>query len=244
MTDPRWKSAPVAVINDRWKYRGSGGEQFPVARGDVWSAGPHRLACLDLTRDFSLFKRFWTSTPKLMYSDPPWNDGNVSSFYTKAGQAKGTSHSELLNKLLPIPASLRIPGWMEASVYRTLTTERLIATHGGAVQEVFEITYHRRFPSLLYQITWGPQWSAPPGLAGSDDMDTPSLVIGHAVRMGYLAPGDAVVDPCVGVQGLTALACDQAGLVCFGSELSTYRMSAVLSALAARGCEVECVGQL
>ena len=64
-----------------WTYASSGGEEYPVQDGDLWTAGPHRIACGDLERGDALdLLHNLKALPDIVYTDPPWNAGNAASF--------------------------------------------------------------------------------------------------------------------------------------------------------------------
>jgi len=67
------------------RYEKDGGLNYPVLPGDIWVAGAAILICGDLTRvdAAELCRRF--SRPALVYCDPPWNAGIVTTFRRKAG---------------------------------------------------------------------------------------------------------------------------------------------------------------
>lgn len=233
----------MSQVAERWKYEGAGGTKFPVQKGEVWRAGPHLLACIDLLVDFNRFRQKWAAQPKMLYSDPPWNDSNVSSFYTKAGRTKGTSHAELLKGVCDIAASMRVPAWLEGSSLNVQVVKRAVEATGGRMLHAFNVTYYKKNPSMLFQVSWGPDFAAP-DVEGRDDADTPLICLHHAVSTGLLSRGDTVLDTCTGLSGLTAQAASKCGLNFVGSELSPYRMSGALSCLEALGHEVSLVGFL
>jgi len=71
----------------KWLY-GDSWERFPIKDGEVWQAGKNLVAVKDLTNLDNL-DFFGRDTFDMSYIDPPWNTGNINSFYTKAGLRTG-----------------------------------------------------------------------------------------------------------------------------------------------------------
>lgn len=224
-----------------WTY-GEDGKRFPVHMGELWRAGPHLVACVDLTQELRRVMQRWPVQPKLIYTDPPWNTGMVRGFFTKAGRPKGPDYATVIGEILSCARTLACPAWMEASVHQRVPTEQLIYAFQGKIQDRFDIRYGRS-PADLYQVTWGPEWSAPDDLTGRDDSVTPIICMSHAVAIGALRPGDVVLDTCVGL-GLSAAGALAAGLTLYATELSPYRMSATLSRFWRAGLTPECLGSI
>lgn len=95
-----------------WNY-GDAGDRIPVRVGDVWRAGQHLFACGDLLDGIA--ERLFAHAGRLpdhVYCDPPWTKGNMSSFFTKAGQKTAATFEQFLSKLIeqmqPITGSVFI----------------------------------------------------------------------------------------------------------------------------------------
>ena len=205
-----------------WTY-GEDGKAFEVQPGDTWTVGPHRFrngsmmdaAVDDLADEVSL-----------VYADPPWNQGNLSSFYTKARLAKPTEFKwiDIYRRILELAGSR--PCFVEGGLHEEEAVRALVVQPH---YRRWEITYYRRHSCVLHYC--GPE-PPPPGLndylPGRDDEHTPLLVM-----RAYGANRDLkrlVLDPCGGC-GLTSRSADSAGWRSVSNELHPNRMSVALARL-------------
>jgi len=225
-----------------WHYASTGGLNYPVQPGEVWRADHHMIACGDLERGdgLRLLQRFGRA-PDLIYSDPPWNNGNCAAFRTKAGTPRKVDFNDFLTALLTVTRQARRDVFLEMGVVNTPVLIHLAKLHGGELIEQWPITYYRRHPCSLIQFRWFGRGTWVRGLAGMDDEDTPV-----AVLQACMQAGDVIMDPCTG-RGLTAATVASAGAgdrTFIGLELSPWRMSCTLTRLAALGCKIELEGTL
>ena len=224
--------------NPAWFYESDGGLRYPVRPGDVWKAGPHTIACLDTTTP--MLDKYWSmlpSSPKMLYTDPPWGAALTGGFYTKAGyptkDGARRSFTDVLAGIMRTPARFKLAGWMEMGDKWVDQLAAAITETGGRVIGTQPITYYRKHPHTIVAATWGPDF-VPTNVAGMDDDHTPNATMQAHLDAGLLRPGDAVYDTCIG-RGLTPQTADKLGLVCYGTELSPWRMSVTLRKLADRG---------
>ena len=66
-----------------WNY-GDAWEQFPIEQGEVWGI-PANGSKVSVHNLFDPLPEFMKSAD-MLFVDPPWNQGNVNTFYTKAGR--------------------------------------------------------------------------------------------------------------------------------------------------------------
>jgi hypothetical protein len=195
----------------RWDY-GDEGRRFPVEPRDVWTVGAHWFACGDILD----LDPILDSPVTLVYTDPPWQQGNVNSFRTKAGLPKA-EHSwlDLYRRIVELAGDA--PCWIEGGVRQA---EQVQVVLPGPSTAMFEITYYRKHPCVLHYS--GP---VPPPVdpTGVDDEHTPAHVLAA------YEPG-LVLDLCAG-RGLTARAAYKQGWDSFNVELGPHRVSAALARL-------------
>lgn len=191
-----------------------------------WQGQTHTFVCSDLM-DSDLFDstvRALAVRPTLLYSDPPWNQGNVNSFRTKAQLGKA-DHTiwELYARVLGVATTHKVPAFVEGGNREAARVQDLLP---GTVRQQWGITYYRKHPCTLHYSGSRP---LPPTLARRlaqtpDDDDTPVIV------MEELPPG-LVLDPCAG-RGLTARTAAARGWSSCTNELSPWRMSVAMYRLA------------
>lgn len=211
-----------------WDY-GEEGRRYPVAPNSLWQAGEHLFVVGSVLELGEAAKALAVSAggPTLVYCDPPWNQGNVNSFQTKAGLPHA-EHTWLDLYAAVVALAGETPVWLEGGRRQADQVQQLLP---GPERAIFEITYYRRSPCVLHYS--GP--TAPPcDPRGMDDEDTPDFVLAAY-------PAGLVFDPCAG-RGLTSRAAEAAGWRSVNVELNPNRVSAALSRLAeATGLEPELV---
>jgi hypothetical protein len=215
----------------KWTY-GEEGEAFPVQEGQTWEVGNHLLHCSDLMAS-STFQQLVdrelgrATGPAVLYSDPPWGQGNTNAFRTKAGKDKATyTWQDLYHRICAIARRTRMPIWLEASVIESRDGQKLpsILRGYGERQAYVEIVYYRDKPCGLFYVG---QEDAPPALLqqlrGQDDDHTPGTVLSWYAQGGI----GTVIDPCAG-QGATAREAEKLGWRSLTNELHPNRMSCSL----------------
>jgi len=222
----------------KWTYQSSGGENYPVAPGDTWAVGSHILMCADLEDGAGLALLDLTGDPDVVYVDPPWNAGLARGFRTKAGvdgDAGGRKvdvWGSLHARIFDVCARARLGAWVEGSLVHKAEILAAASKAGARLWKEWEITYYQTSPAYLAHFLWHSAPDAmPPDLAGQDDEDTPRIALQWMMAIGALLPGQLVIDPCTGL-GLTGTTAASLGLRFAGTELSPFRMSGALTALA------------
>jgi hypothetical protein len=196
----------------RWTY-GAEGQKYPVQPGERWRCGPHTFIC------GSVFDPHQpVSAAGVVYSDPPWNQGNLASFRTKAGLSR-PDHTWLDVYARIVALAGGRPCFIEGGEREAGQVQAVVAAglEPGQVCRRWPVTYYGRHPAVLHY--GGPDVELDP--SGLDDDDTPLYVLGRF-------PRGTVADPCAG-RGLTSRAAEQAGWVSVNVELHPARMSAALA---------------
>jgi len=212
-----------------WTY-GEEGLAFPTADGQVWQAGRHTFVCSDLMAS-TLFDEILEKQladgqppgPRIVYCDPPWNQGNINSFRTKAKLEKATHRwDDLYKRIAALGDSRDWPVWAEGSTRENRYGAMIPDALGGSHTGYAEITYYKRNPCGLFYA--GPK-PAPKGLLqrldGQDDENTPGIVM-----KAYGSSG-LVIDPCAG-RGLTSRHAEREGWTAVTNELNPRRLSAAM----------------
>jgi hypothetical protein len=206
------------VTAERWDY-GPEGREHPVEPGDLWRLGRHLFLCSDLMASGAFDALVASEGPHtLLYTDPPWGQGLLNGFRTKAGL--GRADHEWIDLYLAAAALAGgVPTWMESGRRESdrIWNEVLTGEHVAR----YEITYYRRSPAVLHYSGSVPSPCDPTGL---DDEETPGLVM-----RSY--PTGLVVDPMAG-RGTTAQRAEELGWRSLNNELNPHRLSAALARVA------------
>jgi len=224
-----------------WEY-GDAGARWPVRYGDVWRAGPHVLACLDIeTAEAVEFYAGIDGPAVLVYSDPPWSTGNAKAFRTKAGLSHdGVTLPRLWGHILDRALPLLGYGDLVVEIGTACRDEvsLLLRLRGRPVTDMWPTRYYRKHRCWLLRSRLSIPRADVRNPTELDDEQTPAWAIEASTR-----PGDLVCDPCLG-RGLTALAAHQLGRRFVGTELHPRRLAWALDRLARFGCVPERAGAL
>jgi hypothetical protein len=230
-------TAAVAA-GDRWA--GDDGTTYPVELGQTWKVGPHLFVASDFMNSDELDKAIdrVDAPPTLVYSDPPWGQGLVNSFRTKAGLPHAAYRwEELYRRIADLGQSRGLPVFLEGSVILSRDGSKILSTmkhRSKQVNHYWPIEYANHAAAGLYYASDRPY---PPELdavlPGAHDRHTPAMV------MAAYGPTGVVIEPCCGLGG-TPYNAHLSGWGSINSELNVYRMSSALARLAkATGQEPE-----
>lgn len=205
----------------RWDY-GDAGDRIPVRPGDVWVAGPHRVACADLEAGgVAVARRL--GAPTVLVCDPPWNSGNATAFRTKANMPRKVSFPALMQRVLACAGASVAEAWVEMGPSGESAFLTVAQAEGWHLTERFPVTYYKKHPCAMLLLTRTGTASGPmPVLIGRDDMDVIDDIL-----LARTQPGDAILDPCLG-RGLMLRAALRTGRVCYGTELHPRRLAAAI----------------
>jgi hypothetical protein len=196
-----------------WSY-GDSWERFPIEPGQIWrERAGSKVAVLDLLTSIPDFME----RADLIYCDPPWNTGNVNSFYTKAGIKERHTFAEFVDALFEAVAII----YPRACYIETgkQNHENLLLEMGAIYSAVqsWQITYYKKNPSYLIR---GGHEEQPFDFSGQDDMQTPFLAMEHESF-------SCVADLCMG-RGLTGITAYKLGKRFVGTELNKRRLAVLL----------------
>lgn len=223
------------MIQDRWRY-GDAGDLWPVAFGDVWRAGPHVLACGDLEQGHAAALLASFGPAAVAYGDLPYTPALATGFRTKAGMSRPVDFPALLARAVEA-VRLAGGGFLEIGKDWWGVLAGAVVASSGRVVGSWPITYYRRNPAALLQLSWtGASPAGDP--SGMDDQNTPAWAVERCSEVGGL-----VFDPCAG-RGLTVRAAHALGRRALALELNPRRLACALDWLAARGLEPKKEGSL
>jgi hypothetical protein len=214
-------------MQPKWPY-GDAWEQFPIELGEVWgiSANESRVAVHDLFEPLPEFMK----CADMLFVDPPWNQGNVNTFYTKAGRTDYINNFTDFEKAFfrrvkdinPVTCYIEI-GFQAVDKWQALLSETY------PVVQKWDVVYYRKHPCHILR---GSR-SAPLDFdyTGMDE----SKVIAKA---GEIEQYSVLGDICMG-RGLVGMAAFSAGKPFVGTELNKRRLACLLQKLHKKGAEVK-----
>jgi len=165
----------------------------------------------------------------LIFCDPPWNQGNIRSFYTKAGIYDAESdYGRFIDRLFDCIKKIH-----PATCYLEIGKEYL-AVFITKMQEIYKYvtfynsSYYHKNDNLCY-IVRGSRKAKKPKLDGIDEED---IITWVCENESYTCIGDL----CMG-RGLVACAAYRSGKKFVGTELNHKRLSVALEHLKKLGGE-------
>ena len=205
---------------------GNAWEQFQIEQGQVW--GLDNGSKVAVHNIFEPLPKFM-SLADLLFVDPPWNKGNINSFYTKAGRDDYVNDFSDFERILfkrikdinPITCYLEVGFQAVDKWYNELSK----LYHFMQRWDVFYYRTHRCY------IIRGSHT----GIIDYDftDIDESKCIY----KIGEIEQYNVFGDFCVGL-GLVGLSAYQAGKPFVGTELNKRRLANLLQKLEKKGAEV------
>lgn len=209
----------------KWRY-GDAWEQFPIQPGETWTVdGRSRVAVHNLFEPLPAFML----TADILFVDPPWNLGNVNTFYTKAGRSDYLVSFSAFEQALFQRVRDIAPHTCYLEVGRQAVDrwQRQLQSIYPVVQR-WDVLYYRKFPCHILRGTHRNSLAL--DYTGMDE----ARVIAQAARIeDYAVLGDF----CMG-QGLVGLAAYAAGKPFVGAELNPRRLAVLLQKLSRQGAVI------
>lgn len=211
----------------KWKY-GDAWEQFPMEKGEVWGI-PESESKVAVHDVFDSLPEFML-TADMLFVDPPWNRGNINSFYTKAGMADSHISDfdifeqrlfECIQQIAPRICYLEV-GFQAVDKWQC-ELEQVYP----CVQR-WDTFYYRKHPNHILRGGVVPQGY---NYAG---MDEEKVICKSAQIEEYTILGDL----CMG-RGLVGLAAYDADKSFVGTELNKRRLANLLQRLDKKGAMVK-----
>lgn len=209
-----------------WSY-GNAIERFPVAMGQLISMTDGSfLMAHDILNGLPDFMK----KADLVFTDGPWNQGNMHSFYTKAAQTFATTYLAFQKALFSAIAEVH-PRLCFLEIGKEFLGEYLLAMKRLYKHvTVYNSTYYHKKDRLCY-IVQGAEKRVNLRLDGIDEEDAISAI---AAQCEYETAGDF----CIG-RGLVALAAGRNHRKFVGTELNPKRLAVTLERLHQIGIEVQ-----
>jgi hypothetical protein len=209
----------------KWRY-GDAWEKFSIREGEVWGI-PEMGSRVAVHNIYDSLPAFMLQAD-LVFVDPPWNLGNLNTFYTKAGRldyrpAFAEFADVLFQRIGEIgPRACYIEIGRQGVADFVARLQRLYP-----VVQQWAVTYYRKHPTWIIR---GGAMPADLALAGLDEA-TCIKIIARCEEY------ECIGDLCMG-QGLVGLAAYAAGKPFVGTELNQRRLAVLLQKLARQGAEV------
>jgi hypothetical protein len=207
-----------------WKY-GNAWDLFPIKEGEIWGIpGRAMVAVHNLFEPLPAWVR-----PDLLFVDPPWNLGNVNSFYTKAGR------EDYLDTFSQFTDAFfgRVTEINPQTVYIEIGKQN-VENYFDRLAELYpklqrwSVLYYRKHPTWIIR---GSKYdNIGFDFSGMDEADCISKI---ALIENYRTMGDI----CMG-RGLVGLAAYKAGKPFVGTELNKRRLACLLQALSKIGAPI------
>lgn len=204
---------------------GDAWEQFPIQPGEVWGLdNGSRVAVHDIFEPLPEFMR----QADLLFVDPPWNQGNLTAFYTKAKRTDYQRFEAFTEVLFERLAAVKAQTcYIEiGNQFVAAWSERLAQFY--PVSQRWPVVYYRKHPTNIIR---GGQAAIAADFTGVDEARAITQV---AQIEDYQIMGDL----CMG-QGLVGLAAHAAGKPFVGTELNPRRLAVLLQKLARLGAQVQ-----
>ena len=208
----------------KFKY-GDAWENFPIEPGEVWGipANGSRVAVHNIFNPLPPFMH----TADLLFVDPPWNQGNLNTFYTKAGRDDYQEWQRFTAVLFQ-----RIGEVNPTTCYIEIGNQ-FVDEWYGRLANMFEcvqrwpVVYYRKHPTNIIR-----------GGSAPIDYDFTGMDEAKAIGLiGQIETYRVMGDLCMG-QGLVGLSAWAAGRPFVGTELNQRRLANLLQKLSKKGAEI------
>ncbi len=172
----------------------------------------------------------------LIFVDPPWNLGNLNTFYTKAGRDdKQDSFERFYKRLFECIAEIT-PKTCYVEVGKEYLAEFILEMKRLYPAVTFyNSTYYHKKDSLCYVVRGAAKRKKLP----LDGMDEEDIIAWICVNENYTCIGDL----CMG-RGLVGVNAFKAGKQFVGTELNHKRLAVMLERLSQAGARYELKGEM
>ncbi len=220
---------PLGRYGDAW-------ETYPVRPGETWTAGEYRFLCQDVTQVGKSIDAFLPGPVDVIYTDPPWNPGNLRYFYTLSGEPDVPDYLSFLEALAIIFKDVCPWGRiiLDMGTKSFPKFQAIMEKWGGHLLGSEMTTYgNLRRPLTMSVWTFGGE---------TEPVEIPTALHGYGeiawVIREFVKKGDRFFDPCAGSLVYSILAARQ-GAQTFGIELIPRKLAAGLKSYAGDGYQVK-----
>ena len=180
---------------------------------------PHRITMHDIMTN-NLDDLFTGEKADILYSDPPWGEGNLKYWRTFNGQKGHPVNWIEFIKRVKYLCDRHVTG--SCFIETGVKFEKDIITIFGEPQGRYEIIYsNKNLPNIL--LGWGEQPKLSPH--GKKGFDVPFTVISSLPTKPR-----SVFDCCIGL-GMTAKVAKKLGIICYANELNPKRAERTMKIL-------------
>lgn len=208
-----------------WQY-GNAWEEFPIEPGQVWGirANGSRVAVHNIFDPLPYFM----NQADLLFVDPPWNQGNINAFYTKAGRQDYQNFDRFADVLYDRIAEIG-PQTTYIEIGRQYVDDfysRLGTLY--PMRQCWPVVYYRKHPTWIIRGSRVEQVDY--DFTGIDEAKCIDIIA-------YIENYTVIGDLCMG-RGLVGLAAHKAGKRFVGTELNKRRLANLLQKLARKGAKI------
>lgn len=206
---------------DKWDYGGAF-ERYPCESGTIVFDSGSRLKVHDI---FEPLPKFMTEAD-VIFTDSPWNTGNLRSFYTKADRILLSEFTAFYKRLFECVKNIH-PHVCYLEIGKEFLPEFVIEMrHIYKYVTFYNSSYYHKQKNHCYVVR-GSQKARAPKL---DDMDEETIIEWVCENENYNCIGDL----CMG-RGLVAINAAKNKKQFVGTELNHKRLSVAIERLAAMG---------
>jgi hypothetical protein len=199
----------------KWKY-GNSWEKYPINKNEIWEYKGSKLKVCDIMEGLPSFMK----EADLIYCDPPWNTGNLNSWYTKNNQKEiRQEYPTFIQKIVDYSSIIDpVAVYLEVGLQNVGLLKSLLQKKFRNIQ-LWNITYYKKNPCCLVR---GSNYGKTDiDFNGLDDMDSP-LIAMESENF------HTVADFCMG-RGLIAVSAYKLNKRFLGTELNKRRLSVTIS---------------
>lgn len=201
-----------------WNY-GNAYLQHPIEKGTAVFENGSRLK----THDIFNHLPEWMNNAEMIFTDAPWNKGNLTSFYTKADMMNLHDYDEFYRRMFDCVRQIK-PSVCYLEIGKQYLADFIVEMRKIYRNVTFyNSTYYHRKDCICYVVRGANKKPIGIQLDGVDEEDIISKII-------EAEPVESVADLCMG-RGLVALAAQKFGKTFYGTELNHKRLSVALQRL-------------